>query len=64
MLLSEKLGTDDAEAIRDLLSWAGMNVKKTSSNVKKEGFWMVAERKGKVAGGLTVTCYEKDPGFG
>lgn len=52
--------SDDAEAIRDLFIMGGHDPKQDIIDIKKEGFWLVAEREGKIVGGLTVTRYEKD----
>jgi len=52
---------DDAEAIRDLFVMGGHDVKKDIVDIKKEGFWLVAERRGKIVSALTVTRLEKDP---
>jgi ribosomal protein S18 acetylase RimI-like enzyme len=52
---------DDAEAIRDLFIMGGHDVKKDIIDIKKEGFWLAAERKRKIVAALTVTRFEKDP---
>jgi ribosomal protein S18 acetylase RimI-like enzyme len=41
----------------------GHDVKKDIIDIKKEGFWLVAERKKKIVAALTVTRYEKDTGL-
>lgn len=53
--------TDDVEGLRDLYIMSGHDVKKDIEAVRQEGFWLVAERKKKVVGALTVTRYLKDP---
>lgn len=52
---------EDIEGMRDLLIMGGHDIKKGIIDVKKEGFWLVAERKKKIVGALTITRFKKDP---
>ena len=54
-------GDGDIEAMRDLFIMGGHDVKKDIIAIKKEGFWLVAERRGRIVAALTVTRFEKDP---
>lgn len=54
-------GFEDAEGIKDLFCMGGHDTKKDIIDIKKEGFWLVAERRGKIVSALTVTRFENDP---
>jgi GNAT superfamily N-acetyltransferase len=54
-------GLEDEEQLRDLYLMAGNDIINGLAEVESEGFWLIAERNGKIAGGLTMTRYEKDP---
>lgn len=50
--------TEDKEALRDLYIASSMDMEKAIIDTRKEGFYLVAERKGKIAGSLTITRYK------
>ena len=52
---------EDADEIRDLFLMAGHDLKKDIIDIKREGFWLVANRNKKIVGALTITRFEKDP---
>jgi ribosomal protein S18 acetylase RimI-like enzyme len=54
---------DDEGDLRDLYLMAGHDIRDGIAKMKSEGFWLVAERKGKIVGGLTISRYEKDIGL-
>ena len=56
-------GLEDLEQLRDLYLMAGHEIRDGLIQIKNEGFWLIAERKGKVVAGLTMTRYEKDSGL-
>ncbi|MFA5100674.1 MAG: GNAT family N-acetyltransferase [Candidatus Omnitrophota bacterium] len=56
-------GPEDEERLRDLYLMSGHDVREGLARIKNEGYWLIAERKDRVAGALTMTRYEKDPGL-
>jgi signal peptidase I len=54
---------EDEEGMRDLFLMGGQDIRDGIAKIKKDGFWLVAENRGKIVGGLTVTSLEKDPGM-
>ncbi len=59
-LMIRVAGLEDEEQLRDLYLMAGQDIREGIAAVKKEGFWLVAERKGRIVAGLTMTQFEKD----
>lgn len=53
-------GPQDREQLKDLYLMAGHDIMEGIARIRNEGYWLVAERKGRVVGGLTMTRYEKD----
>ncbi|HQJ15715.1 MAG TPA: GNAT family N-acetyltransferase [Candidatus Omnitrophota bacterium] len=56
-------GPEDEEQLRDLYLMASHDIRDSLYRVKKEGTWLVAEEKGRIIAGLTMTRYEKDHGL-
>ncbi|HOU36484.1 MAG TPA: GNAT family N-acetyltransferase, partial [Candidatus Omnitrophota bacterium] len=56
-------GPEDEEQLRDLYLMASHDIRDSLYRVKKEGTWLVAEEKGRIILGLTMTRYEKDHGL-
>ncbi len=52
---------EDKEQLRDLYLMSGRDIRDGILALKNEGFWLVAEDKNRIAAGLTITRYEKDP---
>jgi ribosomal protein S18 acetylase RimI-like enzyme len=51
----------DQEQLRDLYLMAGKDIREGLARTKARGFWLVAERRQRIAGGLTVTRSDLDP---
>lgn len=52
---------EDEEGMMDLFLMGGQDIREGMASIEKDGSWLLAERKGKIAGGLTVARYGKDP---
>lgn len=49
---------EDKEALRDLYIVSSMDIEEGLIETQKEGLWLVAERKGKITGSLTITRHK------
>jgi GNAT superfamily N-acetyltransferase len=54
-------GPQDQEQLRDLYRMAGHDIREGIAEIKKKGYWLIAESKHRVVGGLTMTRHENDP---
>ncbi|MFA5119191.1 MAG: GNAT family N-acetyltransferase [Candidatus Omnitrophota bacterium] len=54
-------GPQDQEQLRDLYRMSGHDIREGIAEIKKKGYWLIAERNRKLAGALTMTRYENDP---
>lgn len=54
---------EDYEQLSDLYLVRVFDMKTDILNVKKEGFWLVAQRKGTIVGALTIAQHSEDAGL-